>query len=81
MKINYRNKFPNLQWELCKSGENYSQFHLLNCEKLSEKCETLANNIEIEYENIFEDIESKVKSARLLTEVLEVRKQLLENED
>ena len=81
MKINYRNRHQNLQCELCQSGEDDSQLHLLNCQKLIENCETLANNIEVEYEDIFEDIESQAKAVRLLTEILEVRTQLFENED
>ena len=81
VKTNYRNRHQNLQCELCQSGEDDSQLHLLNCQKLIENCETLANNIEVEYEDIFEDIESQAKAVRLLTEILEVRTQLFENED
>ena len=36
--------------------------------------------IEVKYKNIFEDIESQVNAVRLLTDILEVREQLFENE-
>ena len=52
LKLNFRNRYADLTCELgCDSEE--SQVHLFQCEVLMKKCEDLANNVNVEYEDIF----------------------------
>ena len=64
---------------LCNTDKNDSQYHLLECEYLINNCENLANNINVEYEDIFENLEKQILAAKLLHEVLEKRNDFLEN--
>ena len=64
---------------MCKlQNVEENQYHLLQCEVLISNCENLAKNITIEYEDIFENISKQVPAAKLLHEVLEIRKQLID---
>ena len=53
VKCNYKNKYVNLKCELCTSNCQDDQYHLLQCETMIDNCKNLANNLEIEYEDIF----------------------------
>jgi len=53
VKFNYKNKYADLKCNFCKSDSDDNQYHLLQCEYFINNCENLANNIEIEYEDIF----------------------------
>ena len=72
-------KQQNIICELCATDEDGTQFHLLQCEYFIENCETLSNNIQVEYEDIFESIDKQVFAAKLLHEVWEKRKNLTNN--
>ena len=63
---------------LCVSGEEDSQYHLFNCQEIIDNCPALANNVNVEYEDIFGDISSQVLVAKLLSEILETRERLTE---
>ena len=79
VKANYKNMYDDLKCRLCNSqNEEENQYHLLQCDVLISKCENLAKNVTIEYEDIFESIEKQVPAAKLLHEVLETRKQLID---
>ena len=82
VKLHYRNKYQNqnLQCSLCLSGENDSQYHLFHCSRLIDNCENLANNISIEYEDLFSDISLQIPAAKLLSEIWKVRKKILEDQ-
>ena len=76
VKNNYKNKYPNQKCELCTSNEDDTQYHLLQCEYLIRNCAKLANNVTIEYEDIFEDSDKQLNAAKLLHEVWEKRTEL-----
>ena len=71
--------YPDLKCKLCQS-ENIeeNQYHLLQCDILIRNCKNLANNVTIEYEDIFEKGKKQVLAAKLLHEVLAVRQKLIE---
>ena len=76
-----RNKYKNLNenklCQLCKS-ENEDQIHLFNCDKLLRNCEELANNVEIEYEDLFGSKEKMLEAVKLLEKIVETREKLIE---
>ena len=76
VKNNYKNKYPNQKCNLCTSNEDDTQYHLLQCEYLIRNCAKLANNVTIEYEDIFEDSDKQLNAAKLLHEVWEKRTEL-----
>ena len=52
VKVNFKNGYTDLTCKLgCKEEE--SQQHLFQCEFLLRSCEELANNITVEYEDIY----------------------------
>ena len=61
LKINLPSGYIDLT---CKLGynEDESQQHLFNCEILLRKCEDLANNIKVEYEDIFRNMSHQRKA-------------------
>ena len=77
LKTNYRNKYFDLSCQLgCGSVEN--QIHLFQCEVLINKCEDLANNVKVEYEDIFGDITRQIDAIKLLTKIWNIRDNILE---
>ena len=53
LKINFRNRYVDLS-------------HLFQCDVLINKCEYLANNIKIKYENIFGELKQQIETIKLL---------------
>ena len=78
VKTNYRHMYADTKCTLCVSGEEDSQYHLFNCQEIIDNCPALANNVNVEYEDIFGDISSQVLVAKLLSEILETRERLNE---
>ena len=76
VRMNYKNLYEDKRCQLCKV-ENEDQYHLFNCQNLLDKCEALANNIEVEYEDIYSCREKQLKAVRLLTKILETKDQLM----
>jgi hypothetical protein len=52
VKQNFKNQHENHLCQLCKT-ENEDQMHLFMCEKILQNGPELANNVEVEYEDIF----------------------------
>ena len=80
VKINYRNKYRDVKCTLCNSGEDDSQFHLFSCQAIIDSCDPLANNINVEYEDIFDDISKQGPAIKLLVEIMKTRTKLMEPE-
>ena len=78
MKTNYRNNFTELKCKLgCK--EEDEQSHLFQCDVLINNCENLANNVTVEYEDIFStEISKQTKAIKLLTQIWSTRLKLIE---
>ena len=64
VRNNYKNLYENQLCQLCKS-ENEDQIHLFNCDKIIRNCEELANNVEIEYEDVFGSKEKMLEAVKL----------------
>ena len=73
---NFRNKFENIQCKLCKR-EIDEQQHMFYCEVLINNCETLAENIKIEYEDIFSTKLKQYKAIKLISKIWKVRENLM----
>ena len=52
VKHNFRSKYADQTCPLCLSEED-SLYHLLSCQKLLDNCKALAENINVEHEDIF----------------------------
>ena len=76
VKNNFKNKFVNLQCFLCKS-EIDDQSHLFYCQKIIENCHELAENIDIEYEDIFSEKSKQLKAIKLIAKIWKVREKLI----
>ena len=75
--MNFKNNHTDLK---CKLGCNEmdEQKHLFECDVLLNNCEILANNVKIEYEDIFsENLRKQRNAIRLITQILSTRKNLL----
>ena len=60
VKCNYKSKYSDLKCTFCNSQEDDDQYHLLQCEYSIKNCKNLAENIKVEYEDIFDEIEKQV---------------------
>ena len=79
VKNNFKNKYDDMLCPLCKTEEE-DQFHLFNCVRIVNNCHDLAENIEVEYEDIFSPVKKKIeKAAQLLMKIWEVREKMLKN--
>ena len=77
LKINFRNRYVDLRCQLgCDSDED--QGHIFQCDVLISKCEDLANNIRIEYEDIFGNIKQQIETIKLLSKVWTIRQKIVE---
>ena len=75
-KNNFRNKYENLQCRLCKS-EIEDQPHLFYCQILINNCEELAENSDIEFEDIFStNLKQQQKAIKLIAKIWKVREKL-----
>ena len=72
VKLNFRNGYTDLS---CKLGcnEEESQQHLFQCDFLLNNCEDLANNIKVEYEDIFGKLEDQQRSIKLIMKIWTLR--------
>ena len=76
LKNNLKNNFNELKCELgCDELEE--QKHLFDCETLLNNCEHLANNVTIEYEDIFGDETKQRNAIKLLSHIWKTRDKLL----
>ena len=78
VKCNYKNKFIDLKCKFCNSQKDDNQYHLLQCDYLIKNCRNLSDNITIDYEDIFDNLEKQIPAAKLLHEVLKIRAKLNE---
>ena len=79
IKNNFRNKYSDQICPLCKSEED-NQYHLINCQRILENCPDLAENINIEYEDIFANGSKQMEAAILFSKVWKTREKLLDGE-
>ena len=76
VKANFRNHYGNQQCRLCKT-EIEDQPHLFMCQKIIENCDSLAENTQVEYEDIFGTHKKQVKAIALFEQIHEVRDKLI----
>ena len=77
MKINYKNSFSDLKCQL-GCNESDEQKHLFECDVLLNNCEKLANNVTVEYEDIFsEEIGKQLNAIKLIAQIWNTRQKLI----
>ena len=76
VRQHFKNQFEDHMCQLC-NAVNEDQFHLFNCEKIINNCEELANNIVIEYEDLFETGNKLLEAVKLLKQIVKPREQLM----
>ena len=76
VKVNFKNHYENHQCRLCKA-EMEDQPHLFMCQKLIENCESLAENTQVEYEDIFGTTNKQLKAMALFEKIHETRDKLI----
>ena len=74
-RSNFKNKYENNQCKLCKS-EMDEQQHMFYCQILIDNCKVLAENIEVEYEDIFSTKSKQYKAIKLISKIWKVREKL-----
>ena len=65
--------YTDLTCTFCNSKEDDNQFHLLQCEYFIKKSKNLADNIDVEYEDIYDSLEKQIPAAKLLHEIIKMR--------
>ena len=76
VRKNYKNMYEDHLCQLCKAEED-DQSHLFRCEYLLNNCKELAENISVEYEDIFSTTKKQVEAAKLLIKIWDIREQHL----
>ena len=79
-KNNFRGKYEDIQCKLCKSNID-DQHHIFYCEILIDNCKELAENVKVEYEDIFLTKSKQRKSIKLISKIWKVRQKLIEEYD
>ena len=80
VKCNFSSMYQDLTCNLCKSESLQSDFHLLECEKLLQKCSQLSNDVSSEYEDIFGSSSEQLSITKLFSSIFDT-KSLLEEEE
>ena len=81
VKANFKTMHENIHCDLCDEEVLQSDAHLLDCKTIIEKCPTLANDMDTEYEDIFSDIEKQLKTTQIYKEIFETKILLDEQAD
>ena len=79
VKQNFKNQYENTLCQLCKT-EREDQQHLFMCPEIMKECEELANNVNIEYEDIFGTRAKQIDAVQLLAKIVETRERLIETQ-
>ena len=78
VKLNFRNKYVNLQCQICETeGINDKQLHVFECKELLKHLNILASR-EVLYSHIFHsDISKQIAALRLFQLLFSERKKIL----
>ena len=76
MRKNYSNQYEDKRCQLCLM-EDEDQIHLFRCPKIIDSCEELANNLEIEFEDIFGSLSKQAKAVKMLMKIRDTREKLI----
>ena len=80
LRKNYPNQYQDLRCQLCLA-EDEDQIHLFRCSKILDRCEALANNIDIEFEDIFGSLMKQTQAVRLLMKIWNTREDLIKEQN
>ena len=62
VKSNFKNMYPNgLGCNYCNENIDQTQEHLLQCSTIISKCEDLFDNIDIEHDDIYGNIQQQLE--------------------
>ena len=67
VRENFKNKYDDHLCQLCRSAKD-DQLHIFMCQDLINECEDLANNTDVEYEDVFGPKTKQVEEVKLLNE-------------
>ena len=78
VKANFRNQFNNMDisCNLCDSGQEESQFHLLECQTIIDNCPELYDDVSVEYDDMFRKSSKQLKLVKLFQIILDTREKL-----
>ena len=80
IKCNYRTKYENnMSCTLCSSNTEESEVHLLQCGAIVSEPEVKNLISDVEYSDIFSDVQKQIRAAKLWTRIFRIRKWKLEN--
>ena len=72
----YSNQYEDKRCQLCLM-EDEDQIHLFRCPKILDSCKELANNLEIEFEDIFGSLSKQAKAVKMLMKIWDTREELI----
>ena len=78
VKANFPTKFEDIICDLCPLNIVETDSHLLDCPKLIENCSQLNKDIETEYPDIFNEIESQIRAIKIYKAVFESKEKIEE---
>ena len=78
VKINFKGKYEDHLCPLCNT-EPDSQSHLFYCNVLIDNCKELADNENVEYEDIFSSKDKQSEAMKLLSKIWKIREEILLN--
>ena len=79
VKVNFSKMYEDVICDLCKQNLIQNDSHLFECETIIDNCPELANDIETEYEDLFNSIQSQKKAVKLFMAIFKT-KQGIEDE-
>ena len=73
VKSNFKNMYPeDLKCNYCDETDIQTQEHLLVCPKILSNCQELYDNIEIEHDYIYGNIEQQLAVTKLYQNILNI---------
>ena len=81
VKKNFENQYRDVLCSTCRLFPE-TQEHLLQCPEIVKKMNVVnVKHSELNAEDIYSDIEQQIKIVKIFTQVLEIRRQLINKED
>ena len=81
VKANFKSQYEdNLECNLCEVHEPQTQEHLLFCNTIINNCSQLQDKINIQYSDLFMEVEKQKRCSQLYKEVLKTKLKLEETD-
>ena len=79
VKANFSKMYEDINCDLCTKNQIQNDSHLLECETIIDKCPELANDIETEYQDLFDVIQSQIKAVKLFMAIFKSKQGIEED--